>query len=122
MAEVIGEDKLSFKLHETSTHSMWLGATIAMFLGNTIVFLIMLIGSWKSDSFLKYIRKQLLETRKGISNRMLKNDLYHVLPSPSSSINDPRIRNRDAFTSNLSLIALTSSLLQAMHPSFSLYH
>ena len=122
MAEVIGEDKLSFKLHEISTHSMRLGATIAMFLGNTIVFLIMLIGSWKSDSFLKYIRKQLLETRKGISNRMLKNDLYHVLPSPSSSINDPRIRNRDAFTSNLSLIALTSSLLQAMHPSFSLYH
>jgi hypothetical protein len=121
-AEVIGEDKLGFKPHQIGTHSIRSGAAMAMFLDNTPVFLIMLIGRWKSDGFLKYIRKQVLETCKGISQRMLKNDLHHVLPSPSSSIDDPRIRNRDSFASNLSSMALTSSRLQAMRPSFCLYH
>jgi len=80
----------------------------------------MLMGRWSIDAFLKYIRKQVLETSRGISSRMLKNNLYHVLPSPSSSIDDPR--TRDSFASNLSSMAMTSNRLQAMRPSFSLYY
>ena len=122
IAEVLGEDKLGFKPHQIGTHSLRSGAAMAMFLDNTPVFLIILVGRWKSDGFLKHIRKQVLETCKGMSTRMLKNDLHHVLPSPSSSIDDPRIRNRDSFASNLSSMAITSSRLQAMRPAFSLCH
>ena len=122
VAEVMGPDKLGFTPEQIGTHSLRSGAAMAMFLDNTPVFLIMLIGRWKSDGFLKYIQKQVLETSRGISTRMLKNDLHHVLPSPSSTINDPRIRNCDSFATNLSSIALISSRLQAMRPLFSLYH
>ena len=122
VAKVLGEENIGFKPHEIGTHSLCSAAAMAMFLDNTPVFLIMLVGRWKSDGFLKYIRKQVLETSRGISTRMLKNDLHHVLPSPSSTIDDSRIRNRDSFASNLSSMALTSSRLQALRPAFSLYH
>lgn len=121
-AEAIGEDKLGFSPEDIRTHSVRSGAAMAMFLDNTPIFLIMLVGRWSSDAFLKYIRKQVLETAKGISSRMLKNDLFHVLPSPSSTIDDPRTRNKESFASNLSSMAMTSSRLQAMRPAFSLYH
>ena len=122
VADTLGEDKLGYKSSEIGTHSMQSGAAMAMFLDNTPVFLIMLVGRWSSDAFLKYIRKQVLETCKGISSRMIKNDLHHALPSPSSTIDDPRSRNRDSFASSLSSMALTSNRLQAMRPAFSLYH
>lgn len=122
IAESLGEENLGFHHSKIGTHSIRSAAAMAMFLDNTPVFLIMLIGRWKSDGFLKYIRKQVLETCRGISTRMLKNDLHHTLPSPSSTIDDPRIRNKDSFASNLSSMALTSSRLQAMRPSFCLYH
>ena len=120
-AEAIGEDKLGFTSVDIGTHSVRSGAAMAMFLDNTPIFFIMLVGRWSSDAFLKYIRKQVLETAKGISTRMLKNDLFHVLPSPSSAIDDPRTRNRDSFATSLSSMAMTSSRLQAMRPAFSLY-
>ena len=122
VAEVLGEENTGFKPKEIGTHSIRSGAAMAMFLDNAPVFLIMLIGRWKSDGFLKYIRKQVVETSRGVSTRMLKNDLHHVLPSPSSTIDDPRIRNRDSFATNLSSMALTSSRLQALRPAFSLHH
>ena len=121
-ADAIGQDKLGFSSTEIGTHSVRSGAAMAMFLDNTPIFLIMLVGRWSSDAFLKYIRKQVLETAKGISSRMLKNDFFHVLPSPSSTIDDPRTRNRESFATNLSSMALTSSRQQAMRPAFSLHH
>eukprot|EP00957_Ditylum_brightwellii_P207179 15351855-Ditylum_brightwellii.AAC.1 len=55
----IGEDKLGFKAEDVGTHSIRSGAAISMFLDNVTVFLIILVGRWSSDAFLKYIRKQL---------------------------------------------------------------
>ena len=122
IAEAIGESELGFHHSRLGTHSLRSAAAMAMFLDNTPIFLIMLIGRWKSDGFLKYIRKQVLESSRGISSRMLKNDLHHTLPSPSSAIDDPRIRHRNSFASNLSSMAMTSSRIQAKRLSFSLYH
>ena len=121
-ADAIGQDKLGFSSKDLGTHSVRSGAAMAIFLDNTPIFLIMLVGRWSSDAFLKYIRKQVLETAKGISSRMLKNDVYHVLPSPASTIDDPRTRNKESFATNLSSVAMTSNRLQAMRPGFSLYH
>ena len=50
----IGEDVLNIKAEEVGTHS----PAMAMFLGGLPVYLIMLMGRWSSDAFLRYIRKQ----------------------------------------------------------------
>ena len=57
----IGEDSQHIATHKIGTHSIRLGAAMAMFLGGCPVFLIMMIGRWSSDAFLHYIRKQVEE-------------------------------------------------------------
>ena len=82
VVDAVEEDKLGFTLDEIRTYLIRLGAAIAMFLDNMPVFLTILVGCWKSNGFLKHIRKQVLETCKGIFIRMLKNDLHYALLSP----------------------------------------
>jgi hypothetical protein len=48
----IGEDSLHIAANEIGTHSIRLGAAMAMFLGGCPVFLIMMVGRWSSDAFL----------------------------------------------------------------------
>ena len=62
----IGEDVLHIAKHEIGTHSIRSGAAMAMFLGGC-VFLIMMIGRWSSDAFLRYIRKQVEEFNHDVS-------------------------------------------------------
>ena len=66
----IGEDVLHIAKHEIGTHSIRSGAAMAMFLGGC-VFLIMMIGRWSSDAFLRYIRKQVEEFNHDVSRKML---------------------------------------------------
>ena len=122
VAEEIGEDKLGFHRSKVGTHSIRLAAVIAMFLDNVPAFLIMLIDYWKSEGFLKRIRKQVLESRKSMSPWVLKNDLFHTFSSLSSTVDNPRIRTNNLFATNLSSMASTSSRLRAMRLSFALYH
>ena len=51
----IGEDKLGFKPKDIGTHSNRCAAAMAMFMDDTPVYMIMLMGRWSSDAFLKYI-------------------------------------------------------------------
>jgi hypothetical protein len=53
--QAIGEDVLHIKKEEIGMHLIRLGAAMAMFLGNCSVCLIMMIGRWTSDAFLRYI-------------------------------------------------------------------
>jgi hypothetical protein len=53
----IGKAKLGFKKEDVGTHSIRSGAAMAMYLGECLVFMIMLIGLWSSDALLRYIRK-----------------------------------------------------------------
>ncbi len=50
--QAIGEDVLHIKKSEIGTHSIRLGAAMAMFLSNCLVCLIMMISCWSSDAFL----------------------------------------------------------------------
>ncbi len=67
----IGEDTLHIAAGEIGTHSIRSGAVMAIFLGGCPVFLIMMIGCWSSDAFLRYIRKQVKEFKRGISRKMI---------------------------------------------------
>lgn len=78
---VIGEEKLGFKPTEVGTHSIRSGAAMAMYLDNLPVFTIMLLGRWKSDAFLNYIRKQVEQFSHNVSVRMLNNLDWFTTPA-----------------------------------------
>lgn len=74
-AAAIGNEKLGFKPSEIGTYSNQSAAVMAMFMDDTPVYMIMLVGRWSSDAFLKYIWRQVLEFSKDMSIRMTKNDI-----------------------------------------------
>ena len=93
--KAIGEEKFGFKSSEVGTHSIRSGAAMAMFLDEIPVYVIMMIGRWSSDAFLKYIRKQVEQFTHNVARRMIKNLMYRHIPEiePRVSHLDPRQRN-----------------------------
>ena len=74
-AASIGKDKLGFEPQDIGTHSTRSAAAMAMFMDDTPVYMIMLMGRWSSDAFLKYIYRHVLEFSKSISSRMIWNNI-----------------------------------------------
>ena len=68
----IGEDILGIKKEDVGTHSIRLGAAMAIYLGECPIYTIMMIGRWSSDAFLRYIRKQVEQFSHNVSRKMLK--------------------------------------------------
>ena len=62
---------------------------MAMFMDDTPFYMIMLMGRWSSDAFLKYIRRQVLKFGKGISIRMIRNDIHFTIPEHRATQEDP---------------------------------
>ena len=94
----IGEDVLNIKADEVGTHSLRSAAAMAMFLGGLPVYLIMLMGRWSSDAFLRYIRKQVEQFSHDVSSKMIENMFHRYIPTlatttPTSSNRDPKQRN-----------------------------
>ncbi len=91
----IGKACLRISKDKIGTHSIRLGAAVAMYLGECPVYTIMLIGQWSSNASLRYIRKQVMEFSHNVSKRMLSFQNYHHIPNfeHQVSANDPRVRN-----------------------------
>ncbi len=87
----ISKDKLGFTASEIGLHSARSGAAMALYLAGIPVYTIMLIGRWSSDAFLLYIRKQVQEFSRNISNKMISNENFFTIPEASRE--DPRTRN-----------------------------
>ena len=86
----IGEDVLNIKAEEVGTHS----PAMAMFLGGLPVYLIMLMGRWSSDAFLRYIRKQVEQFSHNVSSKMIENMFHRYIPTlATTTIRDPWQRN-----------------------------
>ena len=81
-ADKIGHLKLGFKSSEIGTHSIRSGAAMAMYLDDISPLTIKMIGRWKSDSFLNYIRKQVEQFSLNVTSRMLKNENFTHIPDP----------------------------------------
>ena len=91
----IGEARLGFKKEDIGTHSIRSGAAMAMYLGECPVFMIMLIGRWSSDAFLRYIRKQVMEFSQNVAKKMLSCQNFWHIPDINRRIpsDDPCIQN-----------------------------
>ncbi len=81
----MGETKLCIKKHEIRTHSIRLGAAMAMYLGGVPVFAIMMIGQWGSNAFMKYIQNQIEEFTFNVSSKMLTMQHFRHAPNATNS-------------------------------------
>jgi len=75
-----GSACLGFEPHKVGTHSLRSGAAMEMYLGEIPVYTIMLIGSWLSDTFLCYNRKQVEQFSCNVTKKMLTfRSFRHIL-------------------------------------------
>ena len=81
----IGEKSLGFKKEEIGTHSIRSGGAMAMYLAKIQIFSIKMIGRWKSDAFLRYIRKQVQQFTENISDRMVLQEKFSHIPEFNAS-------------------------------------
>ena len=79
-ADSMGEDVLGFASSEIGCHSIRSACAMALFLAGYAEFTIMLIGRWRSYSFLRYIRKQIQQFYSGISSHMIQQEHFFTIP------------------------------------------
>ncbi len=92
----IREVKLGIKKDNVGTHSIRWGVAMLMYLGECPVFMIMItIGRWSSNAFLRYIRKQVMNFSQTVARRMLSCQNFRHIPDIHMRVqqDDPRIRN-----------------------------
>jgi hypothetical protein len=91
----IGEVKLGIKKEDVGMHSIRLGEAMVIYLEECPVFMIMLIGLWSSNAFLRYIRKQVMEFSQIVTKRMLSCQNFRHISNIHTRVqqDDPRIRN-----------------------------
>ena len=56
---------------------------MALFLVAVSPYVIMLLGWWSSDAFLKYLRTQVKEFNNNLSHLMTSTEAYHYVSHPS---------------------------------------
>ena len=72
LATDIGQDQLAgHDPQDIGLHSIRSAAAMAMILSGVPIYMVMLIGQWKSDAFIIYIREQVMELMKSVSQKMI---------------------------------------------------
>jgi hypothetical protein len=91
----IREIRLGIKREGFGTHSIRSGTAMVMYLGECPVFMIMFIGRWSSDAFLRCIRIQVMEFSQNMAKRMLACQNFRHIPDIHTPVapDDPKIRN-----------------------------
>jgi hypothetical protein len=78
-AETVGERRLGFSIDSIGTHSIRAGAAMAMYLAGVPCETIQLIGRWKSQTFMKYLRIQVPASTRGVSSKMTSLDSFFTI-------------------------------------------
>jgi hypothetical protein len=74
-----GEQRLGFPISKIGTHSLRAGAATAMFLAGVPAETIQLIGRWRSQTFLRYIRIQVQQLTQGVATDMTTNPNFFTI-------------------------------------------
>jgi len=74
--EAYGKTKLGINRGDIRTHSLRSGSAMAMYLGECPVYVIMMIGRWSSDAFLKQVE----QFSHGVSSKMLHFQFHRHVP------------------------------------------
>ena len=78
-ASQYGESRLGFPATRLGTHSLRAGAAMAMFLAGVPAETIQLIGRWKSQTFMRYIRAQVQQLTRGVATGMTTNPEFFTI-------------------------------------------
>ena len=106
----LGPEKFGIDIKRVGTHSLRSSCAMLLYLAEVRTSTIMLLGRWKSDAFLLYLRKQVKEFTKGVSNTMVDQpSIFSTIPNTSHHTTDLPNRHRsdrdDPMTSNVNSIA-----------------
>jgi hypothetical protein len=129
----LGAKKLGIDVKRVGTHSVRTSCAMLLYMAKVRTAAIMLLGRWKSDAFLLYLRRQVKEFTQGLSEAMASQpDMFHTTASgtlPRSTLQhiqealheDPMTSHPDSLASSSSRIngrsqTNTSSTQQAYHP------
>ena len=74
-----GEARLGFSASRIGTHSVRAGAAMAMFFAGVPVETIQLIGRWRSQTFMRYIRIEVQQMTKGVADVMTTNPNFSTI-------------------------------------------
>jgi hypothetical protein len=120
----LGQSVLGFSAKEVGTHSNYSGGTMGMFLSGTPVYTIMLMGRWSSDSFMRYIRKQVLSLSHGIAKKMLTYEQFFTAPDfvHTSADGDTRHHSNTNLASTTNFNGSHANMRRGLHPTFHLSH
>ena len=109
----MGEATLGVKAENVGTHSLRSSCAMLLYLGQVRTSTIMLLGRWKSDAFLLYLRKQVKEFTAGVSDTMVsQSGAFSTIPISASTETPAHIRAQhdDPMTRNHYSVALSSRL------------
>jgi hypothetical protein len=123
-AKDMGSDRLGFGPEEVGTHSNRSGGAMSMFLSSTPVYTIMLIGRWSSDTFMRYIRKQVIASSHGIFKKMLTYEELFTISDfvHNTADSDLCTHNPNNLASTISFNGSHDSMRRGVHPTFHLEH
>jgi hypothetical protein len=94
-AEEIGPEILGHDPDDIGLHSGRSAAAMAMILAGVPTYMVMLIGRWKSDAFLTYIRKQVAEFSNQVSHNMIRiKTFFH--PPTTALVSRTTLAGREA--------------------------
>ena len=68
---------------------------MAMYMKECTIYTIMMIGRWSSDSFLRYIRKQVEQFSHNVSRRMIRFQFHHQIPDLEPAVYHLEHRKRN---------------------------
>jgi hypothetical protein len=99
----IGPKSLGIDVKKVGTRSLRTSAAMLLYLANVRTSTIMLIGRWKSDAFLIYLRRQVKEFTEGVTQQMTSQpDSFFTIPEMiSEDLPQRQVAEReDPMTSN----------------------
>jgi hypothetical protein len=106
----IGQQRLGIDINTVGTHSLRSSCAMLLYLANVRTSTIMLVGRWKSDAFLLYLRRQVKEFTSGVTDQMVSQpDMFFTIPSePNNDLpshlktdwDDPKTSNPNSIASS----------------------
>ncbi|KAI2490976.1 hypothetical protein MHU86_23578 [Fragilaria crotonensis] len=74
-----GEERLGLQADRIGTHSIRLGAAMAMHLAGVPSETIQMVGRWRSRTFMRYLRIQVPDTTLGVATRMTNRQTFFTV-------------------------------------------
>ena len=109
-----GEERIGFSHKEVGTQSLRSGFSMELFLARVYPETIMIIGRWSRNAFLQYIRIQVTNLSKVISNLMVSTRSFYTIPESEViyyTPGQPRVQSHRLNPQRVITNNTTSSLL-----------